>query len=580
MSTESLLPVVPTAPSASTGETSSSPPPPLTSTTAPGKIFASRSELKEHYRSDWHRYNLRRREAGLNMLNESDFRNRLDAAMSLRKEKDEREERNGMGHIKHRDEIGRRSGNGGGGGDQKGGRRTRTDGGGGGGDGTGKRNNSRRRKPAFAADRGGITMATTTTTTMMMDEDDAVANDGADVDALDGVVGVEGAKDVEAMGETMEEGPPEINPNQSLFDNKISSNPETNLSYMKMKYSFFLPDYDCLVDLEGFLGYCNEKVRWGNTCLCCQRTFSTHEGTMKHMRDKRHCRILYERGVDMEEYDVFYDYSRMGMEGEGGGEGDDDDDDDVVVPRKKAGTRRIVGNDAAMEGKDEEEEEEEWEDVSDEDDASMDNVDEDDDEDDDDLYDVYEREINTRGIDITPLGELIFPDGRIVGHRALARYYRQRYAPDRMERAAVRHARMAADDRLYNGRVVNLHRLHDGGDVGGGGGGGKGGGAVGTSAALTVLGRTTTSSSSSSFGSMIPPGRRDGGGILVPEGSGGGKGGYTSLSLYRYRAAIKKQRREDDRGRRLQYRSRMNMNKMNKKGNNIATGVVTSHMPR
>ena len=56
--------------------------------------------------------------------------------------------------------------------------------------------------------------------------------------------------------------------------------------------------------------------------------------------------------------------------------------------------------------------------------------------------------------------------------------------------------------------------------------------------------------------------------------------GFTSLSLYRYRAAIKKQRREDDSGRRLQYRSRMNMNKMNKKGNNIATGVVTSHMPR
>jgi pre-60S factor REI1 len=63
-------------------------------------------------------------------------------------------------------------------------------------------------------------------------------------------------------------------------------------------------------------------------------------------------------------------------------------------------------------------------------------------------------------------------------------------------------------------------------------------------------------------------------------GGVGGTGGFTSLSLYRYRAAVKKQRREDDRGQRLQYRTRMNMNKMNKKGNNIATGVVTAKLPR
>jgi len=30
----------------------------LASTTAPGKFFSSRTELQEHYRSDWHKYNL------------------------------------------------------------------------------------------------------------------------------------------------------------------------------------------------------------------------------------------------------------------------------------------------------------------------------------------------------------------------------------------------------------------------------------------------------------------------------------------------------------------------------------------
>ena len=33
--------------------------------TAPGVVFASEEEMKEHYRSDWHRYNLKRKVAGL-----------------------------------------------------------------------------------------------------------------------------------------------------------------------------------------------------------------------------------------------------------------------------------------------------------------------------------------------------------------------------------------------------------------------------------------------------------------------------------------------------------------------------------
>ena len=47
-----------------------------------------------------------------------------------------------------------------------------------------------------------------------------------------------------------------------------------------------------------------------------------------------------------------------------------------------------------------------------------------------------------------------------MGHRGLARYYKQQYAPDRMERAAVRHAKEATGDQLYNGLVVYLHRLY------------------------------------------------------------------------------------------------------------------------
>ena len=103
-----------------------------------------------------------------------------------------------------------------------------------------------------------------------------------------------------------------------------------------------------------------------------------------------------------------------------------------------------------------------------------------------------------------------------------------------------------------------------------------------SSLALAMSGRSAPS------GMLIPSGHnRDG--ILVPTLRGTGKGGnhqgdghnyrFTSLLLYCYHTVIRTQRREDNCGWRLQHRLRMNMNKIKKKGNNIARGVVMSHMP-
>ncbi|KAL7440985.1 hypothetical protein ACHAXH_007954 [Discostella pseudostelligera] len=503
-------------------DSSNDPLPQLISATAPGKFFSTRLELQNHYKSDWHKYNLRRRSSGLPMLNEVDFTARLEAALALRRDKEEREGkagRNGLAHRKDKDgaRLERQ---------QKLEKQQQQQ----------QRGKNRRRKPAFATKRsyeGEDDIA------LPQEEEEDVVDEDAVVSMDEGNGGAAAAEDDD---EDIEEEPPEINPCQSLFDNHISSTPRDNLIYLQKHYSFYLPDSEYCIDLEGFLGYCNEKVRWGNICLYCQKTFKGGaNGVIRHMKDKEHCKILYERNVDMEEYDVFYDFSTMpGNSAE-------------VVGRKK--NKKAARGEKVVEENDSEDEEE-WEDVSEDEDASMEENEEEDD--DDDLYDAYQEEMSTRGFDITPLGELIFPDGRIVGHRALARYYKQRFAPDRMEREAVRHARVAAGDRLHDGRVVNLYQYGDN--------------ATPSSTAFTSnVGHYHLPSGS------IPIGR-GGKGILVS--SGGGAGGFTSLSLYRYRAAVKKQRREDARGQRLQYRSRMNTNKMNKKGNNIATGVVTAKMPR
>ncbi|KAL3804984.1 hypothetical protein ACHAWO_001842 [Cyclotella atomus] len=464
----------------------------LTSTTAPGKLFSTRTDLQTHYKSDWHRYNLKRRENGLPMLNEEEFNARLEAALALRREREGREERCGLDHLK----------------DGKKGKQNKTE---------KKVKKDNRRKPAFAKRNETIDA-----------QHEAAAGGEETMDT-------EETEPIE--GEEEETEPPEINPNQSLFDNHTSPTLQSNLSYMTSKYSFFIPDLEYLTDLEGLLGYCSEKIRLGHTCLYCQRIFTTYDGCMKHMRDKRHCKIAYERGVDMEEFEVFYDF-------------------DVVNDEEFLGNVGAGAAAADKEGDDGMEEEGEWEDVNEDEEGDVDME-----EEEDDLYAAYQQEIATHGYDITPLGELIFPDGRIIGHRGLARYYKQRFAPDRMEKAAVRAARIAAGDRMYNGRVVNMYRLRGEMEQHGNEGG--------EGASLVTMGRISGS---------IPTGR-NGNGILVNAGGGSG-GGFTSLSLYRYRAAVKKQRREDDKGRRLQYRTKQNMNKMNKKGNIITTGFSTSHAPR
>jgi len=467
--------------------------PALTSTTAPGKFFNTRIELQSHYKSDWHRYNLKRRETGLPMLNENDFTMRLEAALALRKEREGREERSGMDHRKDKSSTKKDK--------KKNKQQARKD---------------HRRKPAFAK---------------RVEEKPVEVVEEDDADAV-----MEQENEInDKTSEAMDEEPPEINPSQCLFDNHVSASPEANLAYMREKYSFFLPDPEYITDLEGFLGYSNEKVRWGNICLCCQQSFSSTEAVLSHMRDKQHCKIQYERGVDQEEYAVFYDFSAL---------------NEFLGQGKKKG-------DAKMEVT-EEVDEEAWEDVDGDDgeweDASMNEGDED-----DDIFDAYQAEIASRGFDITPLGELIFPDGRIIGHRGLSRYYKQRFAPDRMERAAVRHAKEAAGDRLYGGRVVNMYQLQNGGEE-------NAAGAAQGGTALTAMGR---------MAGNIPTGR-NGKGILVS----GGKGGFSALSLYRYRAVVKKARKDDARGQRLQYRTRMNMNKMEKKGNILVTGFSTAFMPR
>jgi pre-60S factor REI1 len=475
----------------------------LTSTTAPGKVFTSRSELAEHYKSDWHKYNLKRREAGLPLLRETDFQARLEAALALRKEREGKEERSGTDHLKK-----------------------------------GKDNKKKQvttKKQAAAYDR--------------INHEGTPDDDDGDGDGE--VSSTENSGD-EEMGESnvddstlkqMED--TIIEPRQCLFDKHISGSVEANLERMQRKYGFFLPDQEYLVDAEGLVGYCQEKIKLGHYCLYCQRMFSSWQACQKHMIATRHTKLRYERGVDLEEFDPFYDFTEA---------------DEAFLGSKQRGMEEM--NEEVMEGDshdNDDDDDDEWEDVTDDEEEDMEGVENANDVQEEDgndgLYAAYKDEIANFGFGVTSLGELILPDGRIIGHRGLLRYYKQRVGHNHnQERAAVAAARRAAGERVFNGRVYNVGRQQDRH---------KGGGET-SALALARNGR-----------GFVNPGKA-GHGILVSNGGGG----FTAVSLYRYQAVVKKARRDDARGQRLENRTKQNMNRMDKKANRLMNGVSVAHAAR
>ena len=74
----------------------------LTCHTAPGVTFTTMDELKEHYRSDWHRYNLKRKVAGLPVVGRELFERVMQQAAAG---KNGAQKVTGTSHLKRPDEL-------------------------------------------------------------------------------------------------------------------------------------------------------------------------------------------------------------------------------------------------------------------------------------------------------------------------------------------------------------------------------------------------------------------------------------------------------------------------------------------
>ncbi|XP_049717326.1 cytoplasmic 60S subunit biogenesis factor ZNF622 [Elephas maximus indicus] len=175
---------------------------------------------------------------------------------------------------------------------------------------------------------------------------------------------------------------------ECLFCSHHSSSLMKNVAHMTKVHSFFIPDIEYLSDLKGLIRYLGEKVGVGKICLWCNekgKSFYSTEAVQAHMNDKSHCKLFTDGDAALEFAD-FYDFRSSYPDHK---EGED------------AGEAEAFPSDKNVEY----------------DDDTM---------------------------------ELILPSGARVGHRSLMRYYKQRFG---LSRAVT-----VAKNKKAVGRVLQQYR--------------------------------------------------------------------------------------------------------------------------
>ncbi|CAB4254553.1 similar to Saccharomyces cerevisiae YBR267W REI1 Cytoplasmic pre-60S factor [Maudiozyma barnettii] len=185
----------------------------------------------------------------------------------------------------------------------------------------------------------------------------------------------------------------EIKPETCLFcTNKTFPDFESNLKHMFESHGFYIPEQKYLTDKEGLVKYMSEKIGLGNVCIVCNYEGRSLPAVRAHMLAKRHCKIPFESENERLEISEFYDFTSSYQ---------DSYTNSSVV----------------------QENEEDWEDVPSDDEngtteATDDKVDE------EEEY-VPEEYLYNDGV------QLHLPNGVKIGHRSLQRYFKQNLKPEK-----------------------------------------------------------------------------------------------------------------------------------------------------
>lgn len=288
------------------------------------KEFTDDSEQRLHYKSDWHRYNLKRKVAGVPGVTEALFLARQSA---LAQEKDKQNETPmlyscgicGKGyrstkaydqHLKSRGHVVRAS------------------------QGTNQPEDEKviikplprrvvNKPPPKRMPKGDDSEESEGEWEEIDSEDELVTSASKSLTALNvDEPSSSNDMDIAEDDDGEEEDGEELDPSCCFMCDLEHDSLESCMIHMHKHHGFFIPDVEYLKDPEGLLTYLGIKVKRDFMCLYCNdrcHPFSSLEAVRKHMVAKGHCKVHYGDGGDEEEAELeeFYDYSSsyMGEDG-------------------------------------------------------------------------------------------------------------------------------------------------------------------------------------------------------------------------------------------------------------------------
>ncbi|KAK6203059.1 C2H2 type zinc-finger-domain-containing protein [Scheffersomyces amazonensis] len=186
---------------------------------------------------------------------------------------------------------------------------------------------------------------------------------------------------------------------------------ENNVKHMFNRHGLYIPERSFLTNIEGLLTYISEVITIDNECLVCGFVGKNMESIRQHVYSKGHCRIPYEtkqEKLSIAEFYTFYD-----------------NDDDIQINNSKKRSKSTKAVSFAAESEDIEDIEDARDEESDVEleinDEEEDSID---DDDDDDINNGVNDNYSLVRLDRSGV-ELTLPTGSKIGHRSMARYYRQ-----------------------------------------------------------------------------------------------------------------------------------------------------------
>ncbi|KAI1263157.1 C2H2 type zinc-finger-domain-containing protein [Xylariaceae sp. FL1019] len=262
-----------------------------------------------------------------------------------------------------------------------------------------------------------------------------------------------------------------------LFCNYDSPTVPLNVVHMERIHGMFIPEKQYLVDIDGLVSLLQQRIQEYHECLYCGKYKNTAAAVQTHMRDKGHCMIPFTTEEEQLRIGDYYDFRSTYSDGK-----EEDSEDESADDKPSGGAKLGAKRPSRAAGENGEEitaEEEGWET-----DSSASSVAS------EDLRSIpvdhhreqYERlEKHPHHSSHDPRHhhqkdgwhshahqhraifyddtELHLPSGRAVGHRSLAKYYRQNLSSyptdeERAERLAIEGAEGSGHDTENGDRRV------------------------------------------------------------------------------------------------------------------------------